>query len=902
MTRQSIERASADLPIAAILPDVVRLIGENHPLVIQAPPGAGKTTGVPPALLTQPNWLDAGSAGHATADQVWIVQPRRLAARMVATRLASFFDEPVGQSAGYHVRLDRREGSSTRLLSMTTGMFLRRMQSDPLLERAGVVILDEFHERTLDADLGLALTHRLRESLRESLRLIVMSATLEPGPVVDYLNRSDSGLPPAVALECPGRAYPVETKYRGGSTRRPLSDRVAEGVDEALSATDGHVLVFLPGVYDINRTAAVLHRRRLPAGCEIVKLHGGLSPKDQDQATRRSTHRRIILATNIAETSITVEGVTAVVDSGLAKQPQWDSRRGWTRLETLPISVAAADQRAGRAGRTRPGVAYRMWDASGNRGRDETERPEIQRGDLSGPVLTLASMGEHDLRQFPWMTPPPEHAVAAAQTLLRQCGGLDARGQVTPLGRQMAELPMPPRLACFALVGCRSLPAETVAVAAALLSERDPFAGRSRPGKPGVANHGTPMNLAEKVLRLQESSGGTRRPANNRQERTGPSLSDDQADAEGMAHIRRVAKQIARSLARLSDTPDVDDGHELDEADLRRELGRALVAAYPDRIALVRPADPDAAVMVGGRGVCGVRSVLHAEGQADVSETTLVLCLDVEGRQGPAAVLREGLVVDPSWLDPAQIVESDEVTFDREARSVRCRRVVRYRDLPLRQTPTACQPDDATSALLFRHASQQIDEVLPTASPDGDFRMLCRRIELVAQDDARRAMDASQSVPPPDDALVVETLRDLCQRRLSFHELRKAPWADHLLGRLGYERWQRIERLAPTHLSLPSGNRAAIRYEADKPPWVAARIQEFYGWAETPSIMDGRLPLQLHLLGPNRRPQQITEDLPSFWKNTYPQIRGELKRRYGKHHWPDDPFTATATANGLKPR
>ena len=900
MNVQAIERASAELPIATVLPEVVCRIGDNHPLVIQAPPGAGKTTGVPPALLRHPNWIDRTSTDSENADQIWIVQPRRLAARMVAFRLADLLGESVGQTSGYHVRLDRREGKSTKLLSMTTGMFLRRMQADPLLERAGVVILDEFHERTLEADLSLALTCRLRESLRESLRLVVMSATLEPKPIVDYLNDHQPDLPAAIGLECPGRAFPVQFQHRGGNAREPLSSRVADGVEEAWSATDGHVLVFLPGVHEIERAASELRRRSFPSPPEIVKLHGGLSSKDQDLATRPSTNRRIVLATNIAETSVTVAGVTAVVDSGLAKQPQWDSRRGWTRLETLPISIAAAQQRAGRAGRTAPGIAYRLWSAAGDRGRADSDPPEVLRGDLSDAVLRLASMGEHEIDRFPWLTPPPAHAVDAAQSLLCQCGALDAAGRITTLGRKMAQLSMPPRLARFALAAARALPLNEVAIAAAILSERDPFSVRSPGGQNNPAARGTPMNLAEKVVRLQKQT----RP-------------DGHVDADATRHLRRVAKQFTRSLENLMDgwdenkrdrAPDKNVGAHRKGSDdrheqfLRRELGQALVAAYPDRVALVRSTDPDAAVMVGGRGVCGVRAVLRAEGVTQMSDPTLVLCLDVEGRQGPAAILREGLLVDPEWLPEKQVDESDEWMFDAETRSIRARRVVRYRGLPLRQTPTTCKPNEQTSELLFRHASEQIDEVTPAGSTNHDFRMLCRRIELVAEDDVRRQVDAAQAVSPADESLVLETLRELCQTRLSFQELQRAPWTDHLLGRLGYEQWQRVETFAPAHLTLPSGNRAKIHYERDKTPWLAARIQEFFGWNQTPSILDGRLPLQLHLLGPNRRPQQITEDLPSFWQNTYPRIRGELKRRYGKHHWPDDPATAIATANGLKPR
>lgn len=840
------------LPINEVLPQLCAAVSSGNPVVLKAPPGAGKTTRVPLALLT-----DCGLDDQ----QIWVVQPRRLAARSVAEFLSRSLDEPIGKTVGYHVRLDRRESAATRVVLMTTGMFLRRMQSDPLLERVGCVVLDEFHERSIDLDLSLALTQRLRTELRNELRLIVMSATLDPQPIADYLGIG------AVSLTCEGRSFPVEVVYHdmhgGIGSRRPGTgasvdfERLSQVIAQAVAQTTGHVLVFLPGLAEIHRVRSVLQSMPLLEGTSIVALHGSLSPQEQDAAIRGgSRFRKIILSTNIAETSVTVEGVTAVVDSGLAKIPILDSRLGLTRLQTEPISIASADQRAGRAGRTAPGVAHRMWSAVAHRTRETYDRPEILRGDLSATALTLANLGEQVDDSIDWLTPPPEHSLQAAMQRLKLLDAVDEDGRITELGRELAALPLDPRIARFAIAALQYLPAKHVAFAAALLSE--PISLER------VSSEFDRLSLPDKsiwAMRHPQSIPGRFRSV--------------------VQKIERAVAEIEPHAAQERLTPD-------------EAISRALLAAYPDRVVMRRANDPDRGVMVGRRGVIGLLSLPHVD-----RSTEFLLCYDTDGSSTQSKV-RGAVAIDASWLDSEHLDQVLEVDFDNERECVICRQKRRYLDLVLSETPIACQDDDTTAKRLFQEACRNPERVVPDNSPtdENNFTACMNRIDLVFT----HIRDAGSSPIPARETLWNEVCRELCSGRRSFQDLRRAPWKDHLIGRLGYDVWQRVQSEAPTHLMLPSGNRAKISYAAGRPPWIEAKIQECFGWQSTPRILGGRVPLQLHLLGPNRRPQQITDDLQSFWGSTYSEIRKDLRRRYPKHYWPEDPTTAQATHNGLKPK
>ncbi|MFG0264418.1 MAG: helicase-related protein [Rhodopirellula sp. JB055] len=555
------------LPIEEVLLPLRQAIGCGRAVVLKAPPGAGKTTGVPPAVLQSLEDNDI-------AGQIWVIQPRRLAARSVADWVARSRDEPVGETIGYHVRFDRRESAATRVVFMTTGMFLRRMQSDPLLENVACVVLDEFHERTLELDLALAMSHRLRSELREDLGLVVMSATMETDPIVAFLNHENPQN--AVSLRCEGRSYPVAIHHGKDQPGERIERRIIGPICDAVQSSDGHVLVFLPGVGEIRRVQSELECANLADNVRIVVLHGSLSPKQQDEAIRPSKVRKIVLSTNIAETSVTVDGVTAVVDSGLAKVPRFDSRRGLTRLETTSISLASADQRSGRAGRTAPGEAYRLWSQAAQRSREEYDVPEILRADLSEMVLMLASHGETDLFAMRWLTDPPEHAVESAQALLQMLGAIGRDGKITSRGKIMAGLPLHPRVARMTTEAVDALPKASVAVLAALLSERDPMEGAGA------------MTLSEKVDAIE----------NNQVPQSVP--------APAISSIRRVAENIGKSLPKGA-PEQVAAGVNLDRDSA---VTRALLAAYPDRVVLRRSETPDRGRMVGGRGVVGLNRIV----------------------------------------------------------------------------------------------------------------------------------------------------------------------------------------------------------------------------------------------------------------------------------------------------
>ncbi|MFG0256024.1 MAG: ATP-dependent helicase HrpB [Rhodopirellula sp. JB053] len=837
------------LPIDEILSQLVDAVAAENPVVLKAPPGAGKTTGVPLALA---------NAINCEKGQIWVVQPRRLAARSVAEYLARSLNEPIGETIGYHVRLDRKESSSTHVLLMTTGIFLQRMRSDPLLEKAACVILDEFHERSLELDLSLALTHRLRTQLRDDLRMIVMSATLDPHPIADYLGDTSR------SLECHGRSFPVEIHHHQVDPRARLERSITPLICDAAHQPDGHVLVFLPGVADIHRVGEALRQTGVTNERSIVPLHGSLTPKQQDDAVRNdpSAPRQIILSTNIAETSVTVDGVTAVVDSGLSKTPVLDTRLGLTRLQTGPISIASADQRAGRAGRTSAGTCDRMWSTAAHRTRDLYDSPEVSRSDLSSAFLTLASLGEDLEGDFPWFTPPPEHAARAAIGLLNALGAIGDANRITSVGRVMSTLPLHPRVSRFAITASELLGTELAAAGAALMSERDPVDNQD--------SRWSELSLAEKMQHFVAHPKSMGR------------------------NFLRITRQIQRSLEG-SLTLETSRGGSSDTRSTshRDAVAQSLLAAYPDRVVMRRDGDEDRGVMVGRRGVLGLKRIAGLS-----QDSKLLLCYDVDGNATESRA-RGAVSIDESWLPNGSIQNAVSVDFDAKRETVVCRAVEKYADLVLSETPITCEENPETSECLYAEAIRQLEKVYPqdARGRSGDFENVLQRIRLVIE----HCLDE----PPPFgnvDELCRDVCRELCHGRRSFAELRRAAWTDYLIGKVGYEFWEIVQSVAPTHLTLPSGNRARVGYAENRPPWIEARIQECFGWPQTPRILRGNVAVQMHLLGPNRRPQQITEDLESFWKNTYGEIRKELRRRYPKHHWPEDPTTAKATHNGLKPR
>jgi ATP-dependent helicase HrpB len=846
-----------DLPVAAIVGDVVAA-SRTGAVVVTAPPGSGKTTLVPAAVLD-----DVAAPGR-----VVLLQPRRLAARAVAHRIARLRGSALGGEVGYQVRFDSKVGRDTRLVVETTGIMLRRLVADVTLSGIAAVILDEFHERSLEMDLVLGLLVRLRQTVRPDLRVVVMSATLAADPVARLLGAGQgTGAAErggAAASACPvihaeGRMFPVETRYLRHGDRRDLEPLVAEAVTAALKSTTGHVLVFLPGVGEIRRCQEAVAQLVERQGHIVLPLYGDLPPEAQDRVLDDLGRRKVILATNVAETSLTIPGVTAVIDSGLARQARVSPATGLPRLELVPISKAAADQRAGRAGRTEAGICWRLWDEAGHQHRPPAEPPEVLREDLSGPLLQLLAIGEQD--GFPWLDQPPPEAVERATTLLRRLGAIavDEAGRdgVTPLGRALAGLPAHPRLARLLLAGAEHGVLQEASIAAALLSERDPFRTPRDGGPRDRHAVRTRSDVVDRVLALELFHAG-RRPDD-------PALDPHPA---GGQNVLRAAEQ----LYRLVDMPLAPRA-----ADPATATMRALLDAFPDRLACQRPGSQDRGTLVGGRGVRLRGSRLRGE--------PFFLAIDLQDAGGEADV-RLASAVDRAWLDAepaasANLATREDLLWHPSRRQVEARLRTAWLDLVLEETPAAITEPAAAAVILAREAAADLARVAPAAdSAAGSFLNRVRWLATALPE---------LGLPPLDDPALAGLLPDLCRGLRSFADLAAADWLSGLHAAVGHDRVAEIERLAPTHVEV-KGRRHRLAYERGKPPVLAARIQDLLGVRETPRVAGGRLPVLLHLLAPNHRPQQVTDDLAGFWQRTYPQVRKELRRRYPKHAWPEDPL------------
>jgi ATP-dependent helicase HrpB len=819
------------LPIDDVLPALRAALAAHNAAVVVSPPGSGKTTRVPPALLAQ------------VGARVVVLEPRRVAARAAARRMAQECGQPVGRSVGYHVRFDRCAGPTTVILVVTEGIFLRMLQEDPFLDGISAVVFDEFHERSLQSDLALAMTRKVQREVREDLRVVVMSATLAAEPVAAYLG----GCP---VIEGGGRPFSVDVSHQASRSDRDATFGVAEAVSGVLARTDGDVLVFLPGGREIRQVAAAL-----PAldGVVVLPLHGGLPAAEQDAALERSSRRKIVLATNVAETSVTVDGVTAVVDMGLARIPRRDPRTGLTRLATRKISLASANQRAGRAGRQGPGQCLRLWTEAEERALAAFDEPEILRVDLDSMLLQLMSWGEADPRSFAWFEPPPAAAVDAALSLLRWLGAIADRG-VTELGAQMARLPLEPRLAAMVLEAAKRGAAHEGATLAALLSDRDPF-DRPRSGGRG-------LDLLERVGLLDAFERG-RAPHG--------ALRKGQAQA-----TLRARRQIEDAVAGLGVK---GEGTPREEA-----ISRAVLAGFPDRVAKVRESDERGvrATMVGGRGVS-----VGLEDAANIGELFVCLAIDA-GQVGERSHARADLVVgvEPAWLPTVAVEDSQRVRFDAQRGRVVAERVRVYGgDLVLSAVETAVDEEASAAALASAVAADEPSRIFPL--DDAAVATLVGRIRCAA------SWVPSLELPDLSDAGLRALLPRLCSGCRSLRDLRDPRrLLDVVTGLLSWPQRRRLDELAPERIEVPSGSQRSVRYEFGRPPVLAVRIQEMFGAATTPTVAGGRVPVVLHLLAPNGRPQQVTDDLENFWKVTYLEVRKELRRRYPKHAWPDDPAHA----------
>jgi len=810
-----------------------------------------------------------------------LLQPRRLPARSVAAQIARLRGGRLGDEVGYQVRFDARVSQRTTLFVETTGILLRRLLDTVTLDDVAAVVLDEFHERSAEMDLIFGMLIRLRQTVRPELRVIVMSATLDTGPVAARLGD-------ASVINAAGRPFPVEMRFmphgRRPTSPRDLPEIVSRIVPEALRKTSGHLLVFLPGVGEIHATARLLEPLTRREDQLILPLFGDLPPERQDDALAETGQRKIILATNIAETSLTIPGVTGVIDSGMARQLQLTAATGLPQLVTVPISQAAADQRAGRAGRTGPGICWRLWDEASHWLRPEAETPEVLRGDLCRPLLTLAALGEG--KGFPWLDPPPVEAVGRDTEMLRELGCLQAapsEAGITPLGRRVTALPAHPRLAALLLAAAASGVLREGALAAALLSERDPFrAGGNRSGGPrDHQQRRSRCDLFDRVLALQHfhATGNE----------TGvPGLPPLHPGAA--RGLLRTAEQLYRLAA--------DDAGDR-AADVEAAFRESLLLAYPDRLCRLRAGSTDRGAMVGGRGV-------RLEKSSQVRQEPLFLALDVDDAASEVRV-RLASAVEPDWLRRDDIAAGrrsscDELFFNPTRKQVEARRRVRWLDLVLDETPLAVEDTAAALALLATEAAKQPAAVLPAANTAAGSLLARARwlAELQTREQATPLPGLSTPLPLLDDASLLARLPAFCQGMLSFDDLRRADWLGLLTVLLGFDTVVAIERLAPASLELASGSHHTIGYTTGEQPRVSIRIQELFGTTETPRIVSGQLPLLIELLGPNHRPQQLTSDLASFWATTYPEVKKELKRRYPKHAWPDDPLAAEPIRSGLK--
>lgn len=826
-------------PIASLLPDIRATLAVRSRLVLEAPPGAGKTTQVPLALRNEA-WLEG--------KKIVMLEPRRIAARAAAQFMAQQLGEQVGQTVGYRIRFESKVSAATRIEVVTEGILTRLIQDDPELTGIGAILFDEFHERHLAGDLGAALALDIQSTLRPDLRIVVMSATLDGERIAQWLD--------APRLSSPGRSFPVRIEYPPARTQEGIEQHLVRVVRQALEENDGDILTFLPGRREIVRVQGMLTQTVLRDDLDVVALHGELSLTEQQLALGPAEEgmRRVVLATNVAESSVTLPGIRVVIDAGLAREPRFDPNSGFTRLETVNISQASADQRAGRAGRVAEGVAYRLWPQS--RRLDASRTAEISQAELSGLALELAAWGS---AQLPWLDPPPGGALAQARDLLARLGALDAQQRITALGRRMLALGAAPRLGAAALRAPETLHA-LVADLLALMDARSPLRGeqaRSDDFRVRVA--------ALHAWRDRRSATGSSRGA----------------DAGALAAIEQSSKGWRQRLNVRSAASGVPDSH---------TVGDLLIHAFPDRIARQDENNPLRYTLANGRG-----ARLH-EQTALMGEPWLVV-LDLRHEA------RDSLMLSAAPFDP-RVLEDDYPGQFQRARNVRWnddRAVVeafeerRFGAIVLERRSVPVLPEDAVPALLAAIRQRGLD-ALPWSEH-------ARRLRLRMQ--SLREWLPELGLPDVSDNRLLETLEEwlapYLQNKRKLDALSEDDLSQALTALFDYEQRRHLDAQAPDSLTVPSGQTRRLEYNPGEAPVLAVKLQELFGLADTPRVANGRIPVTLHLLSPAGRPIQVTQDLKGFWERTYPEVKKELKGRYPKHPWPDDPWTATPT-HRAKPR
>jgi ATP-dependent helicase HrpB len=841
------------LPIDAVLPELVQALHGARAVVLEAPPGAGKTTRVP--------WAVQAALGDG---EVLVAEPRRLAARMAAKRVADEHGETLGEKVGYSVRFEELSSARTRIRYATEGLVLRRLLGDSRLSGVSAVILDEFHERHLATDLLLVLLDRLSRSARPDLKLVVMSATLDAEPVARFL-----GDCPRIRSE--GRMFPVNIDFLAKPDDRPLEKQVVSAVRRALhEEAEGDVLVFLPGAGEIRKASAALETLASEASLLVLPLHGDLPIAEQARAVEPAKQRKVVLATNVAESSVTVDGVTVVVDTGLARVAGYSPWSGLPTLGLEPVSRASTTQRAGRAGRTRPGRVFRLYTRGDHEARRAHDLPEIVRSDLAEALLILHGAGVARPEQLEFLDPPPKARLESAAELLQLLGAFAESGALSELGRRLLHFPVAPRLARLLVEGEQRAVAREAALACALLSERDIVLGtRAGFGSERKQTFGErgPSDVLERMERYREAEDARFE---------GHRLRSFGLDPRAVEGVRRAHRQLSRLVKDRRAAPGSMDAVE-------RELERCLLAAFPDRVARrKRRGERELILASGGSARLSEASV--------VIDAEFLLALDVEEQRGSSnshTIVRLASAIEPDWLlesFPDRVTVTDELEWNADSERVERVEKMAFGAVVFDEARTAAPPSSAASVLLA--AAAQRGSGLGFAKSDV-VSSLTRRLRLV------REHFPEAGFPELTEDAAALTLSVICVGLTSFAELAKVDVASALLAGLDHHQRRILDAEAPEKVRLPGGRTVDVHYEADRPPWIESRLQDFFGMPEAPKLCRGKLALTVHLLAPNQRAVQVTTDLSGFWLRHYPAIRRELMRKYPRHPWPEDGRSAT---------
>jgi len=817
---------SSPLPIDAALPGLTAALRAQNAAVLVAPPGAGKTTRVPLVLK--------GEAWAQNARRILVLEPRRLAARAAAERMAQTLGERVGDTVGLRVRYVSKVSRRTRIEIITEGVFTRLILDDPMLEGVAAVLFDEFHERSLDADLGLALARDVQQGLRADLRILVMSATIDGARIAKLLGD-------APVIESEGRAFPVDTRYVGRDAR-PIEPQVADTIARAMRAEPGSLLAFLPGAAEIRRTFGLLDGRTEPA-TDVVTLYGALASDEQDRAIAPAPagRRKIVLATSIAETSITIQGVRMVVDCGLARVPRYEPDVGVTRLETVRVSRAAADQRRGRAGRTEPAVCYRLWDEPQTAALEPFARPEILAADLSSFALDLAAWGAGP-EQLAFLDPPPRGAMAEARALLEELGAIDGDGRISAEGKLLRRLPLPPRLARMVVDAARGGAAAIAAEIAALITER------------GLG--GDDVDLRERLTALHRDRAPRARDA------------------------RAMAQRWAQAASEESNAAGGDEA----------SAGALVALAYPERVAKNRGGASGAFLLVNGRGAT-------VDPASPLAREPFLAVAELTGTAAHGRILSAAPVtlaeIEQRFAD--RITTREDIIFDAASASLRGRRSRRLGAITLAEQPMPVAPNETTAQKLADGIAGLGIARLPWTKALQHWRDRVMFLRASEDDEWPDLSDASLA------RTAAEWLTPLVADKTALGEITADKLNNALRTLVPWPLQRRLDAEAPTHFEAPTGSQVPIDYEAEGGPKIAIRVQELFGLDRHPAVAGGRVPLVIELLSPAHRPVQTTRDLPGFWRGSYAAVRTEMRGRYPKHPWPEDPIAAPPTRRA-KPR